>query len=59
MLAVLRTGRGSVGSAEDEGGAEFESELRVLSVGTAGVDCVFENFDAGSPEVVAARVGVL
>ena len=56
ILVVLRTLFPGVGSADD--GAELKSALAVedfLSVGTAGVDCVFVGLGVGNPVVVTDR----
>ena len=58
MLLVFRTVFPGDGSA-DAGGVGNEAALEifvVLSVGTAGVDCVFVGFGVGRPDVVTARV---
>ena len=58
MLLVLRTVLPGVGIAEDGDAAELwvEAEvLSVLSVGTAGVDCVLAVLGVGRPVVVTAR----
>lgn len=59
MLVVLRTAFAGVGIVDDNGdvdvvGALFGAVV-VLSVGTAGVECVFTGLGVGKPEVVTDR----
>lgn len=63
-LVVLRSVLPSVGMADEGGVGEGEvpspvclEKSAVLSVGTAGVECVLDGFGVGRPETVTARVG--
>ena len=59
MLVVLRTAFAGVGIVDDKGEVEVVDALfgtvEVLSVGTAGVECVFTGRGVGRPEVVTDR----
>ena len=59
MLVVFRIAFAGVGIVDDSGDVDVVDALFgtvvVLSVGTAGVDCVFTGLGVGKPEVVTAR----
>jgi hypothetical protein len=59
MLVVFRTAFAGVGIIDDDGDVDAVDALfgavAVLSVGTAGVECVFTGLGVGKPEFVTAR----